>query len=163
MAAYLKLDGYEGNVTQQSFTGCIEVESYSWGFSVPVQTTVGSGSNRLSAGKVIPGDLHMVKKQDKTSGKLMLNSMGGKVITNATLSITMPNNEGADDKYMEYKLGEVIVSSFNTGGSQGQHEPMENISLNFANIEINQTTRDEKGTAGSPMRGQFDFVTGKGS
>ena len=163
MAAYLKLGDFEGNVTQQAFKGWIEIESYSWMFSVPVQTTVGSSANRLSAGKVQPGDMHLVKKQDKTSGKMMLEGMGGKVVPDATLAITTLTKSGAEEKYMEYKMSHVICSSFSTGGSQGGHEPMENFSLNFSKIEISQTTRDHTGAVQSPMRGSFDFVTSKGS
>ncbi len=160
MSAYLKLDGFEGNVTKTGYTGCIEVESYSWGFSVPVQTTVGSSSNRLSAGKVTPGDLHLVKKQDKTSGKLMLDSMGGAVIPNAVLTITTLSKAGAEEKYMEYKMTNAICSSFSTGGSQGQHEPMENLSLNFSKVEISQFTKDATGSPQAAQRGAFDFITG---
>ena len=159
MSAYLKLDGFEGNVTKTGYAGTIEVESYSWGFSVPVQTTVGSSSNRLSAGKVTPGDLHLVKKQDKTSGKMMLDAMGGSVIPNAVLTITTLSKAGAEEKYMEYKMTNVICSSFSTGGSQGQHEPMENMSLNFSKIEISQFSKDATGTPQAAQRGGFDFVT----
>lgn len=159
MPAYLKLTGFEGNVSKGAYKGWIEVESYSWGFSVPVQTTVGSTSNRLSAGKVTPGDLHIVKKQDQTSGKMMLDAMGGANITEATLTITTLSKAGAEDKYMEYKMSDAIVSSFSTGGSQGQHEPMENMSVNFAKIEISQFTKDVSGTAVAAQRGGFDFTT----
>jgi type VI secretion system secreted protein Hcp len=160
MPAYLKLTGFEGNVTKKEYAGWIEVESYSWGFSVPVQTTVGSSSNRLSAGKVTPGDLHIVKKQDKTSGKMMIDSMNGVPITDATLAITTLSKSGAEDKYMEYKMSEVIVSSFSTGGSQGQHEPMENVSINMAKIEIAQFSKDVTGSVAQAQRGGFDFTTG---
>ena len=163
MAAYLKLDGFTGNVTKGQYTGWIEVESFSWGFSVPVQTTVGSSTNRMSAGKVTPGDIHMVKKQDQTSAKFMLDSMNGAVIPNATLAVTMPSASGGQDKYMEYKMSNVITSAYNTSGSQGQHEPMENVSLNFTKIEISQYSTDSSGKSMAAQRGNFDFMTAAGS
>ena len=161
MAAYLKLDGFTGNVTK--YTGWIEGESFSWGFSVPVQTTVGSSTNRMSAGKVTPGDIHLVKKQDQTSAKFMLDSMNGAVIPNATLAVTMPSASGGQDKYMEYKMSNVITSAYNTSGSQGQHEPMENVSLNFTKIEISQYSTDSSGKSMAAQRGNFDFMTAAGS
>lgn len=163
MAAYLKLDGFTGNVTKGQYQGWIEIESFSWGFSVPVQTTVGSSSNRLSAGKVTPGDLHLVKKQDQTSAKFMLDSMNGAVIPNATLAVTMPSANGGQDKYMEYKMTNCITSAYNTAGSQGQHEPMENVALNFSKIEISQYSTDASGNSMAAQRGNFDFITAAGS
>ena len=106
-----------------------------------------------------PGDLHLVKKQDQTSAKFMLDSMNGTAVATATLAVTMPAKNGAQDKYMEYKLTEVITSQYNTAGSQGSHEPLENISLNFAKIEISQHSRDASGNPIAAQRGTFDFVS----
>ena len=159
MPAYLKLGNYKGNVTNKSYVDWIEVESYSWGFSVPVQSSAGSSSNRVSAGKVTPGDLHLVKKQDVSSAQFMIDSMGGKNIDKAVLAVTRPSEGGAEDKYMEYTMTNVITSSFNTSGSQGSFEPMENLSLNFSKLEIAQFTRDAKGTQPAPVRLSYDFTT----
>ena len=161
MSAYLKLDGYTGNVTKGPYTGWIEIESYSWGFTVPVQTTGGSSSNRLSAGKVTPGDMHLVKKQDQSSAKFMLDSMNGTPITKAVLAVTMPGK--GDSKYLELTMNDVITSGYNTAGSQAGHSPTENISLNFSKIEISQFSQDAKGTAIAAQRGNFDFVTAAGA
>ncbi len=163
MAAYLKLDGFTGNVTKGQYVGWIEVESYSWGFSVPVQTTVGSSTNRMSAGKVTPGDIHLVKKQDQTSAKFMLDSMNGATIPTAVLAVTMPSASGGSDKYMEYTMTNVITSAYNTSGSQGQHEPMENVSLNFTKVQISQYSTDSSGKPMAAQRGSFDFMTAAGS
>jgi type VI secretion system Hcp family effector len=159
MAAYLKLDGFTGNVTKTGYVGWIELSSYSWGFSVPTQTTVGSSTNRLGSGKITPGDLHLVKKQDQTSAKFMLDSMNGATIPTATLAITMPTKNGGMDKYMEYKMHEVITSSYNSAASDGSDQPMENISLNFIKIEISQFTRDSSNNPVAAQRGTFDFQT----
>ena len=128
-----------------------------------MQTTVGSSSNRMSAGKVTPGDIHLVKKQDQTSAKFMLDSMNGKVIPNATLVVTMPAAGGGQDKYMEYKMTNCITSAYNTAGSQSQHEPTENIALNFSKIELSQFSSDASGSSMPAQRGGFDFITAAGS
>ena len=105
----------------------------------------------------------MVKKQDQTSAKFMLDSMNGAVIPTATLAVTMPSASGGQDKYMEYKMSNVITSAYNTSGSQGQHEPMENVSLNFTKIEISQYSTDSSGKSMAAQRGNFDLMTAVGS
>lgn len=158
MAVYLKLGNLKGNVSAQDYKEWIEVKSYSWGFSVAVQTTVGSSGNRLSAGKVTPGDLHLTKRQDSTTTEFMLQSLQGKNIETATLAVTMPSPDGSEAKYMEYLMENVICSQFNTSGSQQGGEPMESLALNFSSIKFNQFLRDEAGKPRPPVRGGYDFT-----
>jgi type VI protein secretion system component Hcp len=157
MPVYLKLGSLQGAVTTGPYKGWIEVESYSWGFSVAVQTTVGASGNRLSAGKVTPGDLHIIKRQDDTTTTFMLQSLQGKNTDTATLAVTLQASEDGSDRYMEYAMENVICSSFNTTGSQEGGEPMENISLNFSKIEFNQFLKDEAQNE-RVVRGGYDFT-----
>ena len=163
MAIYLQLDGYTGNVTSGKYKGQIEIQSYSWGFTNHAGTTVGSASNRQSAGKVQPGDLYITKQQDQSSPQFMIDAMGGKMINSALLTVTrMDGKGGGEVPYMEYKLSNLLCTSFNTAtsGDTGSStaQPMENLSLNFTKIEIGQmsTAAGANGTI-PPKRHAFDF------
>lgn len=157
MPNYLKLGSLKGAVTAGPYKDWIEVDAYSWGFSVAVQTTVGAANNRLSAGKVTPGDLHLVKRQDDTTTQFMLQSLQGKNIDTATLAVTIQASDSGESKYIEYVMKNVICSSFSTAGSNGGGEPSENITLNFSQIEFNQFLRDEANNERA-VRGGYDFT-----
>ena len=160
MPVYLKLGSLQGAVTAGPYKGWIEIESYSWGFSVAVQTTAGAAGNRLSSGKVTPGDLHLVKRQDDTTTQFMLNSLEGKNTPDAQLAVTIQASDGSDAKYIEYVMKNVICSSFSTTGTGQGGEPMENIALNFSQVTFNQYLRDDA-NAERAVRGGYDFTTAK--
>lgn len=157
MPIYLKLGALQGAVTAGPYKGWIEIDSYTWGFSVAVQTTVGAAGNRLSAGKVTPGDLHLVKRQDDTTTPFMLQALQGKNTDTATLAVTVQASDAGEAKYIEYVMKNVICSSFSTSGTGQGGEPMESIALNFSQIEFNQFLRDEK-NAERAVRGGYDFT-----
>ena len=160
MPMYLKYGSLKGAVTNSNYKDWIEIASYSWGFSVAVQTTAGAGGNRLSSGKVTPGDLHLVKRQDDTTAQFMLQSLQGKNTESATLAVTVQASDGGEAKYIEYVMDNVICSSFSTSGQNGGGEPMENITLNFTKVQFNQFLRDAT-NAERAVRGGHDFLTQK--
>jgi type VI protein secretion system component Hcp len=157
MPVYLKLGSLQGAVTAGPYKGWIEVDAYNWGFSVAVQTTVGASGNRLSAGKVTPGDLHLSKRQDDTTTQFMLQSLEGKNTDTATLAVTVQASDSGEQKYMEYVMTNVICSSFSTSGQSSGGEPNENITLNFSSVQFNQFLRDEANNERA-VRGGYDFT-----
>jgi type VI secretion system Hcp family effector len=158
MPVYLKLGSIQGAATSSQYKNWIEIDAYSWGFSVAVQTTSGSTGNRVSSGKVTPGDLHLTKKQDDSTTQMMMQSLQGKNTDSATLAVTRQSNDGGEQKYMEYVMSNVICSSFTTSGtSSGGSQPSENITLNFTKLELNQYVLDASGQPRA-MRGGVDFT-----
>ncbi|QYE35377.1 MULTISPECIES: Hcp family type VI secretion system effector [Sphingosinicellaceae] len=160
MPVYLKLGSLQGAVTAGPYKGWIEIDSYSWGFSVAVQTTAGAAGNRMSSGKVTPGDVHLVKRQDDTTTQFMLQSLEGKNTPEAQLAVTIQASDGAEAKYIEYVMKNVICTSFTTSGQSSGGEPMENIALNFSQVNFNQFLRDDT-NAERAVRGGYDFTTAK--
>ncbi|QYE32973.1 type VI secretion system tube protein Hcp (plasmid) [Polymorphobacter sp. PAMC 29334] len=160
MPVYLKLGALQGAVTSGPYKGWIEIDSYSWGFSVAVQTTAGAAGNRASSGKVTPGDVHLVKRQDDTTTQFMLQSLEGKNTPEAQLAVTIQASEGAESKYIEYVMKNVICTSFTTSGQSSGGEPTENIALNFSQVTFNQFLRDDT-NAERAVRGGYDFTTAK--
>ena len=181
MALYLNLGStVKGAVTAKNFEKWIEVDSYSWGFSVAVQTTVGSAGNRLSSGRITPGDLHLTKQQDDSTSAFMKQALSGKSIDKAVLVVTVPTDAGkagaaagsavasaasamgsgqGADRYMEYTLTNVICSSFTTSGSGHGGQPSESLSLNFSAVEFAQYLKSETGGTRDAVRGGYNFTT----
>jgi len=54
--------------------------------------------------------------------------------------------DGGQKKFLEFKFKEVMVSSYQTGGS-GEGLPVENLSLNFTNMTQEYFTQDTKSGA----------------
>ncbi len=108
----------------------IEVFSWSWGATQTVDTTsVGGG-----AGKVQMQDFHFTKTVDKSSPSLFQACATGKHFPTATFTARKAG-KGQQD-YLVVKFTDLLVSSYQTGGSSGDTVPMESISFNYASVEI---------------------------
>ena len=64
---FLKIDGVDGESTDDKHKGEIELESFSFGASNAGSFQSGGGGG---SGKVVMADMHIVKKVDKASAKL---------------------------------------------------------------------------------------------
>ncbi|MGE5238555.1 MAG: Hcp family type VI secretion system effector [Chloroflexota bacterium] len=141
--AYVKIDGIEGESTDQQHGGEIEIVSYRFGVSQPSAGARGSGGS-ASAVRANWQDFSIVKVLDMASPKLLLYCANAKKIPTVTLSLCRAT--GNKDKYMEYKMSDVIVSSVVPGGDKtGEASlPTETITFNFAKIDVAYTRTDHK-------------------
>jgi len=137
--AFLAIDGIEGESTDANHPKTIEIESWSFGETQPITTSSGGGGG---AGKVSFQDLHFVTKTvDKSSPKLFLAGASGEHIKDATLFV---RKAGSNSDYLQIKLTDVLVSSYQTGGSGGDN-PTESFSLNFAKVQYSYIGTDADG------------------
>lgn len=79
-------------------------------------------------------DFHFVVKTGKASPQLFLACATGTHLRRAVLTVTRPNTRGEDFYVIE--MEDLLVSSFQSGGSSGGDVPMDQISLNFTKIEF---------------------------
>ena len=141
--AFLKIEGIDGESLDDKHKNWIEIQSYSMGVS---QMGGGSrsSSGAASAQRADFSDFAVVKYLDKTSPKLFQHCADGKHIP--TITLQLHRATGEKQKYMEYKLSDVIVSSYQPGGSPqgGDALPVESVSFNFGKIELIYTATDQK-------------------
>jgi type VI secretion system secreted protein Hcp len=78
----------------------------------------------------------------------------GKHIAKATLFVRKQGGEQLE--YYIWKFEDLIISSFQTGGSEGSPLPQEQVSFNFAKIEIAYKPQDDKGKLTSPTIFKYD-------
>jgi type VI secretion system secreted protein Hcp len=72
---------------------------------------------------------------------------------------------GDKQKYMEYKLSDVIVASVNPiGESKGEENlPMEEVAFNYGKIEWTYTVTDHRtGRSAGDVRAYWDAIANKG-
>ncbi|WP_342816878.1 type VI secretion system tube protein Hcp [Nitrososphaera sp.] len=147
---FLKIDGIEGESANSRHGGEIEIESFSWGAA---QSGTG-GSGGGGAGKVSFQDIHFTAKTSKASPKLMLACASGEHIKDAALVGELSGKRG--QKFLEIKLTDVLVSSYQSGGSDG-NVPTDSFSLNFAKIEFTYYPMNRDGSLGAPVKAGWDI------
>ena len=71
-------------------------------------------------------DFHFMMKVNKASPKLMLACASGEHIKKAVLTCRKAGKD--QQEFLKITLTDVLVSSYQTGGSQRRHVPIEQIS-----------------------------------
>jgi len=150
----LDIKGIEGESKIEGFEGKIDVLAFSWGMSQSGYGHVGGGSG---AGKVNVQDLSLTKYLDKATPDIMLKVATGKHYDEVTLSVRKATGDKAL-VYQQYKMNQVLITSYSTGGSGGEDKLTENISLNFAKIESKYIEQKADGTEGKPVFFTFDVA-----
>jgi type VI secretion system secreted protein Hcp len=138
---FLEIDGIPGESTDDRHDEWIEILSYSWGVSQPASGSLSSGGLR-SAERADHTAFSVVKTLDKTSPKLALYVCSGEHIEEVTLELC--HSEGDKQKFMEYKMEDVIVSSVRPSGPTqgGEALPLEEVSFNYGKITWTYTELD---------------------
>lgn len=154
---FLKVDGIDGESADSKHKNSIDVESWSWG---EVQSGTHSAGGGGGAGKVSMQDFHFVMKINKASPKLMLTCATGQHIPKAVL--TCRKAGGKQEDFLIITMSDLLVSSYQTGGSgHSDIVPTDQISMNFAKIEIEYKPQDPTGKTGNPVKTGYDVKANK--
>ena len=102
-------------------------------------------------------DFHFVMKAGKASPMLMLAVATGQHIREATLIGIRSDGE----QVMEIELTDVVITSYQTGGSSGDVEPIDEISLNFGKVQFTVWPQLLDGSLGEPVKAGYDLVKNK--
>ena len=128
---FMKIDDITGESQDAKHKGSIEIESWSWGESQMGTHSDGSGGG---AGRVQMQDFHFVMRVNKASPKLFLACANGEHIKSAVLTCRKAGKE--QQEFLKWKFTDLLISSYQTGGSHGDIIPMDQVSFNFAKIEV---------------------------
>src|SRR5688500_10936143 len=129
---FIKIGKLEGESKDTKHGKEIDVLAWSWGASNSGSAHVGGG---MGAGKVNVQDLSFTKYIDKSSPDLMLACCNGEHYPEAKLVVRKAGKDPLE--YLTITLKEVIVTSVSTGGSGGEDRLTENVTLNFAKVQLN--------------------------
>ena len=154
---FIKFDGIKGESIDAKHKDEIDIESWSWGETLAVPSSSGGGGG---AGKVAMQDFHFVMRQNRASASLMKACATGQHIKLATITARKAG-KGQQD-YLTFKLHDVLVSSFQTGGAEGADDlPADQVSLNFAKLEVEYKPEKADGTLGAGVQFKYDLKTNK--
>jgi type VI secretion system secreted protein Hcp len=151
---FLKIDGIEGESTDDKHKGEIDLESWSWGAFNDAHQAEGRGHG-AGVGKATVKDFHFAMKVNKASPKLMLACVFGEHIAKAIL--TCRKAGGEQQEFLKITMSNVFVKTYDIGGSSEDVIPADKISLNFSKIEFEYKAQDEKGKVGAPVKGGADL------
>jgi type VI secretion system secreted protein Hcp len=151
---FLKLGALKGESQVKGFEDQIQVLAWSWGMSQSGTTHHGTGGG---AGKVNVQDLSFTHFLDASSPSLMLACCKGTHYPEATL--TMRKAGGDPLPYLIIKLKDIIITSVSGGGSGGEDQQTENVTMNFAAFEVSYQPQDNKGAKkGGAIEIKYDIA-----
>jgi type VI secretion system secreted protein Hcp len=154
---FIKFDGIQGESTDAKHKDEIDVESWSWGETHPGSPGPGGGAG---AGKVSMQDFQFVMRLNKASPRLMKACATGQHIKVATLTARKAG-KGQQD-YLTFKFHDVLVSSFQTGGSEeAPSSPTDHVSFNFAKLEVQYKPEKADGSLGAAVEFRYDLKANK--
>ena len=104
-------------------------------------------------------DFHFTMLVNKASPALFLACAQGDHIKNAILTCRKAGRD--QQEFLKVTMNDVLVSSFQIGGAGGV-VPTDQISLNFAKIEVEYQEQDATGKLVGSIKTWFDLKSMKG-
>jgi type VI secretion system secreted protein Hcp len=147
---FLKLDGIDGESTDDKHAGEIEVLSWSWS---EAHSGPGPGAGGGGAGKVQMQDFHFTARVSRASPKLVVACASGQHVPKARL--TCRTGGKAPQEFLKITFSDILISSFQTGGSSDV-VPLDQVSLAYGKIEVEYREQKANGTLGAAVKAGWD-------
>ncbi|MEM7694019.1 MAG: type VI secretion system tube protein Hcp [Pseudomonadota bacterium] len=151
---FLKLDGIKGESKDSKHKDTIDILAWSWGMTNSGSAHLGGGAG---SGKANVQDLTITKYVDLSSPVLAKLTANGKHIKEGLLTIRKAGENPLE--YMKFKLTDILISSYQTGGSGGDDRVTESISLNFAKVEFEYASQKHDGSKDKDEKMMFNAET----
>lgn len=142
---FLKIGDVAGESEETGYEEWIEVMSWSWGASQLGSSALGTGA---ATANVNFQDFSFSMKFGKATPELLLRCCNGTHFGEATFVMTKATGDGGQEKYLELVFTDVMISSYQTGGSMNDI-PVESISFNFTQFTQEYFAQDEGGALAS--------------
>lgn len=163
---FLKIDGIDGESQDPKHKNEIDVESFEWGES---HTIVYGGHSDTGKTKVQMQDVHFTMFASKASTKLMTACAIGQKFEKATFTLRKAGSD--QQEYLKFIFYDVRIASYNIGGpatEKSKHEkigheknenpiPLEEITLNFAEIEVEYREQKSVGDLGGKNKFKYNL------
>jgi type VI secretion system secreted protein Hcp len=154
---FLKIDGVPGESSDSKHKGEIQLESFSWGETNPAGPGMGGGGG--GAGKVQVQDLVVTMVVSKASPKLLLACASGKHYKDAVLTVRKAGK--SQQEYLIIKLKDIIVTSYQTGGSAQSDVIVDQASLGFSTIQMDYRPQKADGSLDAAVNAGWDLKQNK--
>jgi type VI secretion system secreted protein Hcp len=149
---FLKLDAIAGESIDKTHKGEIQILAFSFGATQSGSTHMGGGGG---SGKVNVQDISVTKYVDVSSPAIMNAICVGKHFPEVTLYVRKAGEKPLE--YLTIDMKEVFVTSVSTGGSGGEDRLTENVTLNFAKIDVAYSPQKADGTGDVAIVMNYDI------
>ncbi len=130
--AFIKIDGIEGESTDEKHKGWIEIQSFGTGHTQKISRTASSVGG-ASAERADFMAFEFEKLLDKASPKLALACADGTHINSVTVELCRAGGDKL--KYMEFIMSNCMISGYKVIGDGQDPFPLESIGINYGKIE----------------------------
>ena len=154
---FLKIEGIEGESTNATHKGEIDLESWSWGEVQSHPAGAGGGAGG-GTGKVTMNDFSFTTRLSKASPKLFLRCAEGSHIKAAWLTAHRGASKAAD-YFLKWTFSDLLISSYQTGAAGDV--PIDQVSFNFAKIEVEYKPQKPDGSFAGSIKAGCDAKTNK--
>mgnify|MGYP001039317701 CR=1 FL=1 len=155
MSIYLNIWGIQGESQETNHMGWIDVGAFNWSEAVAAMIA------GRAAGVVSIKDFVFVAQTNMASPKLFLAVATGRIIPNATLEC-WTGGETTQAKFLEFKLNNVVITSYNIVGNAEDYRPLDQFSIAFSKITMTYWLINPDGSQGSSITAYYDLMTHRG-
>lgn len=149
---FLKVDGIKGESADAEFKDQIQLDSFTWS---EAQTGISDANGGGGAGKVKVQDFHFTARLSEASTSLFLNCASGKHIPKAVLCARKAG--GKQVVFLRMIFTDCLVSSYKvTGYGNADVVPTDNVSLNFAKMEVQYYKQNPNGSVSPAGQAGWD-------
>ena len=155
---YLKIDGIQGEATDEKHKNEIEIES--WHMSA---TNVGSGGKNsgLGTGKADFSDFSVTKLADKSTPKL-LNAVGsGLHIPKILLTCRKAGGKGGQVEHLTVEMEGVFVPGYSVSASDEHSVPRETAVFNYNKVTFSYAPQKTDGSLEGKIVAGYDRTLNK--
>jgi type VI secretion system secreted protein Hcp len=138
--AFIRIDGIEGESTDDRYTGWIEISNYDFDVSQTVSQTASSVGG-ASAERADFSEFCFTKLLDKASPKISLACAGGTHIDNVVVELCRAGGDKV--RFMQYKFTNCMISSFSTSAYGGF--PEDEVDVVYGKVEWCYTQQKRAG------------------
>jgi len=153
MDMFMKIGSLKGESMDKTHAGEMDVLAWSWGVSNSGSAHMGGG---MGAGKANVQDISFTKWIDKSTPDLMLAACNGKHFPEAKLVVRKAGETPLE--YLIITMKDVLITSISTGGSGGEDRLTENVTLNFASVQVEYTEQTATGAPGDKPKMSWNIA-----
>ena len=154
---FLKIDGVDGESTDDKHKGEIDLESFSWG-----ETQAGTAGHGAGGGCGQGAAAGLPFREETRQGLPGSSSRARPASTSRAAILTARKAGGGQQEYLKVTMEDVLVSSYQVGGpAHGDVVPMDRSSLNFAKLEMSYKEQKPDGSLGGEAKQKYDFAANK--
>lgn len=132
MAAFMKAGDIKGESTDAKHKDWILIES----MSSPIYRNIPEGARDVERvrGRTTAGDCSFVRQLDKSSVKLQEACANGTFFKEVVVHLCSQIKDKSET-YLEYKLADVIITSYSFHGTAEGGKPTEELTMNYTKID----------------------------